>query len=279
MRPLLSCLILLSACKNDPEPADDIALEIPVSAKVGTLPAACGTDYTLGSSSATVQLADARVFLSGIEVRDSEGNWTALTLDESDWQHEGIALLDFEDGTAACADSGTSQLNGSLKGTVPDGTYDAVRFDVGVPDALNHNDSASAPAPLNNPGMFWTWQGGYKHLRVDFMGAARWNVHVGSTGCASASPVTPPEAPCVNPNRATIELDLDPMTAGIEIDLAALVADADVAVNTPDTAPGCMSTPGDSTECNPVFDALGLDFAAGTCVAGCADQTVFAADL
>lgn len=274
-------LLLLAACSGDGDSGTDDtaiggepqALSIPFDAVVGSDMAMCGMSYAISGQDA--ELADARLFLSNLEVR-IDGAWQAVTLDDTDWQHDGVVLLDFEDGSGACADSGTSDLNDTVTGTAPAGTIDGFRFDVGVPFALNHNDSATAPAPLNAPGMFWTWQGGYKFVRVDYAvtGGERWNVHVGSTGCVSDAPVDAPAEECGAPNRATVELDLDP-ASGVTIDLGALVTGADIGVNTAKTPPGCMSSPTEPDDCSPVFSNLGLDFSSGVCAGDCAGQAVF----
>jgi uncharacterized repeat protein (TIGR04052 family) len=255
---------------------DDVTTQqvmISFDAVVGGEAAACSTSYTVGGH--TFELADARMYLSNVEVR-VDGTWEPLALTESDWQHEGIALLDFEDGSGGCADSGTSDLNDMVMGDAPAGTIDGLRFDVGVPFELNHLDSATAPAPLNAPGMFWSWQGGYKFVRVDYLveGAERWNVHIGSTGCVSDAPVSAPEAECNAPNRSVVELDVD-LSEAITIDLGALIDGADVASNLVDTPPGCMSSPMEPDDCAPVFGNLGLDFSTGFCADDCAGQAVF----
>jgi uncharacterized repeat protein (TIGR04052 family) len=250
-------------------------------ALVGDEPARCGVSYDgLGVSSRSAQLADARLFVSRIEARNTAGLWTPMLLETNDWQHEGVALLDFEDGTGACADSGTAETNVSVTGTLPAGDYDGVRFQVGIPFELNHLDSATAPSPLNAPGMFWAWQGGYKFARVDWTVAdgdtARWNIHLGSTGCVSPSSTTPPEQPCERGNLPIIELvDIDLDAQVVRFDLKSLVANADIAANTQGTAPGCMSGPGEPDDCGSVFAAFGLAFNDGNCANDCAGQTVF----
>lgn len=274
----------LSACSSQ-STTESVATQkvsLAFRASVGGAPADCSTTYTgLGSSNMEVQLADARLFLSEIEIRNTAGTWEKLELDESPWQHQGVALLDFEDGTGACADSGTADTNKILTGRAPQGTYDAVRFRVGVPFELNHIDNAVEPLPLNSPGMYWTWQGGHKFLRVDWMvkgGAVpRWNVHLGSTGCASAAKTEAPAAPCSKPNLPAITIEsfsLD--SAAIDLDLGALIRSADVAMNTQDSPPGCMSSPTEPEDCVAVFSSLGLGFEQGDCVNGCAGQSVFA---
>lgn len=294
MHRMFVLALALVACGTPTDPTDDptptptptagpetLDVTLSVDAVVDGAAAACGQDYTLGMDASSGQLADARLFVSAIEYRNADGEWVALTLEQDGvWQHENVVLLDFEDGTAGCADSGTPEMNTDIVGTLPDGTYDAVRFDVGVPFALNHNDSATAPAPLNAPGMFWTWQGGYKFVRVDFTMDGetpfRWNTHVGSTGCVSDAPVQAPVEECSRPNRASMVFESFSPTDSLTLDLAALVADTDVLTNTPDTPPGCMSNPAEPDDCGDTFAALGIDFATGACVDGCADQTVLA---
>jgi len=282
MLPMFACVLVACAQDDDGTGTDPHShtheVVLSFDATVGDAPAACGTNYTVGSANNAVQLADARLMLSNIQLRNTDGGWEDLALDDSDWQHEGIALLDFEDGTASCADSGTSQLNDQIIGQIGHGTHDAVRFDVGVPFALNHLDSATAPAPLNAPGMFWAWQSGYKFLRVDFAVAgdtpSRWNVHIGSTGCVSDAPTSAPEDPCTRPARATIELDLPP-TGELAIDLAQLVSAVDLSANSAETPPGCMSAPTEPADCSGTFGSLGMSFDTGTCENNCDGQTLF----
>lgn len=284
LRPTaLLAIPALAACDADSAtPPAPRQVTLAFEAYVGDQVAACGPTYAgIGTSSNDVSIADARLFVSAIELRSAAGAWIPLVLDAgSDWQHADIALLDFEDGTGPCADSGTALQNRQVSGSLPAGDYDAVRFTVGVPYALNHVDSAAAPAPLNAPGMFWVWRGGYKFARVDFVPVggpvARWNVHLGSTGCMSAAPTTPPDAPCSRTNAAVVELSgFDPAEDTIAIDLAQLVAGADLAVNTPDSPPGCMSAPEEPDDCTAVFSSLGVDFATGASPAASTVQTIF----
>lgn len=286
MRKALPLLLGLLACKGggdtDSDTPEGMDVTLSFEAVLGMSPAACGTPVTIGGVEA--ELADGRMFLSDIELRNADGDWVPLMLTPDDkWQREDLVLLDFEDGTGACADSGNSDLNDQAVGTVADGDYDAVRFVLGVPFEDNHNDSATEAPPLNAPGMFWTWQGGYKFVRVDYMttGATptRWNVHIGSTACESAAPVEAPANECGRSNRSTITLEgIDPMADTIEVDLGALVDGADISVNTVDTPPGCMSMPMEPDDCNPVYSNVGLDFATGSCTTDCSDQAVFSAN-
>lgn len=286
-----AAFLFLVACGTDPDPVDptddptdtpatvDVAIDF--DATVGGAAVSCADSFPVGQDLVSARVADARMFVSAIELRNEDGDWVAVDLEQDGmWQVENVALLDFEDGSGACADSGTPEMNTSVLGTVPEGTYDGVRFDVGVPFELNHADTTTAPAPLNAPGMFWTWQGGYKFLRVDFMdsttGVGRWNTHIGSTACASDAPVIAPAEPCGHPNRASITIEGVSNDGTVGLDLAALLAGTDLYTNTPDTPPGCMSNVMEPDDCNATFSSLGLDFATGFCASDdCATQTLF----
>ena len=259
----------------------DAAVSLNFTAVVGSQAVACGTEYTLGSADTTATLADFRLFVSNVRLIDDGGAEVPVALtQDGKWQYESLALLDFEDGSGACQDGGTTDLNGAVVGTVPAGTYDGVAFDLGVPFEFNHSDTATAPSPLNLPSMFWNWQGGYKFARIDVRptGGDPWNVHLGSTGCVSDGPTDAPEAECGKPNRPSVRLTgFDPLTTPIQMDLAALLEGVDVSSNTMDTPPGCMSNPTDTAECPALFSNLGLSFDSGACESGCADQSFFSA--
>jgi len=267
-------VVLLSSCASDAS----LSVRVPVSVTVGDRIAACGDIYELGTEGTSVQLSDARFFLSEVAFRNFEGDWLTLSLDDTIWQGNGIVLIDAEDGTGLCSDSGTSETNLSINGILPSGDFTAVRFTLGVPFELNHADQATAEAPLTVPGMFWTWQGGYKFLRTDWVredDGGRWNAHIGSSGCASDAPTVAPES-CTWPNRATITVDDFQLgTDTLVLDLAELFGGADLTADTEGSAPGCMSTPNDEAECTPLWESLGMSWSTGACVADCEDQVAF----
>lgn len=278
---------LLTACSRDAG-QDSVGMEgepvrISFTASLDGAPVDCSTPASIGAGEDTVTVADARFFVHAVQAQNADGDWVDLMLhDDGQWQVDGVALLDFEDGTGACADSGTADLKDTIHGVLPEGSYSALRFKVGVPFELNHLDSATSDAPMNTPGMFWSWQGGYKHLRVDFQVnrevPERWNVHVGSTGCVSDAPTQGPAEACAQPNVATITLeDFVPGSDSVAVDLGELAGGLDLGVNTADTPPGCMSAPSEPQDCAPVFEGLGLSFDSGACEADCAGQSLFSA--
>jgi len=141
------------------------------TALVGDQPAACGVMYEgVGAEDSQIEFQDLRFYVSNVRLINAAGEEVALELDgDSQWQHENVTLLDFEDGSALCAQSGNEAMNTQITGTAPDGDYTGLVYNVGVPFDLNHADVATAPAPLNVSSMWWNWQAGYKHVRIDIM--------------------------------------------------------------------------------------------------------------
>jgi uncharacterized repeat protein (TIGR04052 family) len=275
----LSGVLMMSAV-----PAQQ-SIELKFSAQVNGQPFSCGQSYTdIGTTKSTITPSDFRFFVSEVELLDAQGRATPLVLtQDKTWQVENVALLDFENGTGPCR-NGTVATNTSVRGTVPSGKYTGIRFTLGVPFNLNHVDPTTAPAPLSSTAMFWTWQGGYKFLKVDMAsagaatgqghggaqglghsgghgaaGASGFSVHLGSTMCASPSKTVAPSA-CTNPNRVTVSFaQFDASKQTVVAEIGALLAGANVDVNTPGTSPGCMSFLKDA-DCPPVMTALGLSY-------------------
>jgi uncharacterized repeat protein (TIGR04052 family) len=235
------------------------------AAVVGERPAACGMMYEgIGSESTDMELTDFRFYISNIELINAAGEAIPLELEQDGlWQHENTALLDFEDGSARCAEFGNSQLRDKVVGTVPDGEYSGLRFMMDVPFELNHLDVTAAASPLNIPAMWWNWQFGYKFTRIEMMASGQpWLLHLGSTGCEAPNGATPPEQPCANTNAVTVELEgFNPKMNFVLADVAALLATVDISTSTPEP-PGCMSGPQDP-DCTAIFPALGLNLETG----------------
>lgn len=259
-------LALLAALAASPAVADQ-SVTINFAAEIGGAPYACDQTYSdIGATKASVKATDFRTYISDVALITAQGTRVPVTLENDIWQHEGVALLDFEDASGACR-NGTAQTNTALRGTAPEGEYTGVAFTVGVPFAMNHGDPTVAPSPLNLTSMFWNWRGGYKFVRIDMVptdraadGPAGWFLHLGSTMCKAGSKTDSPAAPCAKPNTIQVQFDaFDPATDTVVIDPAAVVAQADLRVNAPDTSPGCMSFPGDP-DCNSVMSKLGLAY-------------------
>jgi uncharacterized repeat protein (TIGR04052 family) len=240
----------------------------------------------IGTTKASVTPNDFRLYVSEVELVGADGKGVPLTLEQDNkWQFKNVALLDFETGDAGCS-NGTPETRDFVRGTVPAGNYKGIRFKVGVPFELNHQDPTLAPSPLNLTAMFWTWQGGYKFIKIDFatgnqampakdMGAhdgamkgkmggkpgtsSGFSIHLGSTMCQSSSRTTAPTA-CANGNRIEVGFEsFDPAKNVVVFDPAPVLATSNVEVNTPETSPGCMSFPNDP-ECNSIMPKLGFSY-------------------
>jgi uncharacterized repeat protein (TIGR04052 family) len=271
MRRLLLLLPLL-ACDADREVALRFA---PV---FGDRPFACGEEFAgVGVGAATVTPRDFRLYVHDVALVRADGERVPVAVaDDGAWQHDGLVLLDFEDGTGACR-TGSPGTNLEVRGRVPDhDDYTALEFVLGVPEDRNHLDGATAPAPLNAQGLWWSWAGGYKYLRLDLQPATQpeFFYHLGATACDgdSAAGFT-----CAHRNLARVRLDLDPDADEVVVDAAAAFAAVDVERapdGVADRVPGCMAFPGDP-ECPAMMAPLGLRFEADEPAAS--PQTMFSA--
>jgi len=230
-------------------------------AAVGSESFACGSTYNgIGTTGATIEPSDFRFYVSDVRLVTADGTEVAVQLDQDGiWQLDDVALLDFENKDAPCT-NGTTQTNGTVRGRVPMGEYTGLRFALGVPPDKNHQDASVAQSPLNLTGMFWSWQDGYKFVRIDTAND-QLRIHVGSTGCVYGEPGQ--VSGCARPNRAEIRLaPFDASSNTVVADLAALLADSDITANQPATPPGCMASP-DDQDCAPMLRNLGLHFPEG----------------
>jgi uncharacterized repeat protein (TIGR04052 family) len=299
--------LLLSACNslaNLPATTPTATLSTqPVSiqfkAEVNGQPFACDQTYTaMGSSKTQISALDFRFYVSQVQLVNAQGQAVPVQLEQDGkWQYKNLALLDFENKTGSC--DGTADTHFEVKGTVPTGNYKGLKFEMGVPFELNHQDVNQAASPLNLTSLFWVWRSGYKFARLDVRSTGQpqgWFLHLGSTGCtgmapmsmaasgdmhihhevATADPVAhgdtsdlstmAPES-CAQPNRVSVSLpDFELQKNTVVADLGHLLADSDLDQNQANSAGGCMSASDDS-DCANVFKNWGLPFgaqAAGT---------------
>ena len=253
-------------------------ITIRFAAKVGSQPFSCGSTYRLGKPATDQTLSDFRFYASEVALIDANGKSVPVTLEQDGkWQYQNVALLDFENKTGACV-NGTTEMRDRIVGSVPKGKYIGLKFALGVPSSLNHEDSALAPSPLNLTGLWWIWQFGYKFARIDLQSPAMaqmdrklkheehsseassgFLIHLGSTGCQAGTASEKPTA-CSQPNRATVVLTrFDAAKNVVVADLARLVATSNLNQNQPKTAPGCMSESNDQ-DCMGIMTKLGLSF-------------------
>ncbi|WP_411824558.1 MbnP family copper-binding protein [Leptospira sp. 'Mane'] len=160
------------------------------------------------SESMNFYIKDARFYIHDVKLVNADGSTVDFTLTaDNKWQTSKVALLDFEDKTGDC--TGTTETNTSIKGTAPSGNYVGIQFKVGIPFDLNHLNSTTADAPLNNSAMFWAWASGYIFMKFDWLakeGAGSSNsFHLGSVGC-NGSGTSVLTTSCTYPNRPTITI-------------------------------------------------------------------------
>jgi uncharacterized repeat protein (TIGR04052 family) len=247
-----------------------VPVTIRVQAVVGNEPFACGRSYTgIGTTAATITAREFRFYVHNVRLVNARGDTVNAALQpNAPWQDTDVALVDVENGSGTCS-GGTPEMHSEFTVLAPAGAYRGVAFTLGVPFARNHGDLAAQPAPLSLSRLFWSWNGGYKFLRVDMRAsqgdsaATGWVIHLGSTGCSGAAGAKAPTK-CTQPNRADVALsNFDPSRDVVVADLAALLSRSDVRRNQPQTALGCMSAPND-TDCGGLFASLGLAHPAGT---------------
>lgn len=274
---------LVTICLTAAPALADVTVSIPFVAEIRGKPFSCAEVYPLGTEQTEAGILDFRMFVTNAALVTKDDEVVPIVLDaDGAWQTGNVALLDFENGTGHCA-NGTPQTNTTLRGTVPEGEYKWLTFEVGVPFELNHGDPTTAPSPLNVTAMFWNWRGGYKFVKFEVApvgmkptsepptdapkatdghggNAGDWYLHLGSTLCESATPIEAPMQPCRNPNRIAVNLEgIDLGKSVVVVDPAPVLVDTDITANAPDTSPGCMSAPDDS-DCAPVLPRLGLPF-------------------
>ena len=206
-------------------------------------------------------LGDLRFYIHDIELLTNEGQAHVLRLKpDNRWQSERVGLIDL---------SGADR-NEVVTGFVADETvkFKGIRFVLGVPFDLNHANALQAAAPLNRGDLFWTWQSGYKFLRLDVRSRNREHAfHLGSTGCSSASALRPPSQPCAQPNSIKVELrGFDPLKQPLVLN----VGDVVTALNTADRP--CTGDYAQSPACATAFATTGLDIVNGRCAGACRTQ-------
>lgn len=231
---------------------------------VGDAAFACGQTYAnLGVESTTITPRDFRFYVHDVQLIAADGARVPVELTADSWQYQGVALLDFEDFTGGCQD-GTAETNTTLRGTVPDGTYIGVAFTIGIPDALNHADMTSLPAPLNLTGLWWSWRFGHIFLAAvthteitePTPGTNDHYFHLGAIDC-TGDPEIGEAVTCAKPNLPQFAITgLDPLTQPIVVDYGALLSRSKLA-----TTVGCHSF--SEEPCAGPFDLVGLDWATG----------------
>jgi uncharacterized repeat protein (TIGR04052 family) len=256
-------VLLVAGCAGQTE------VDVRFGASLGDEPFACGTDLSpVGSTGLSASPRDLRFYVHDVTFLDEAGAALPTTTAKNPWQHDGVVLVDLEDGSGDCETLSTDVHD--YASVSVEGQPAGLRFVLGVPPELNHLDAAVATSPLNVPKLFWSWAMGYKYFVAELRTPQREEIlfHIGATGCMEAED----GFSCAQDNLVTVELpQFDPAVDVVDVALDALWGDLDLSGTTEeDSIPGCMSFPEDP-ECVPVFEAFGLPY--GGVVA--AEQRVF----
>jgi cytochrome c peroxidase len=128
------------------------SMHVEVAALNGDAPLAFDSFRRTSPDRAAFSVSRLDFLLGDIALKKADGEWMGL----NDWQ----AFISLRNGR-----------NGFTLRGIPEGSYKAVRFLVGLPAEVNNSDAAKYPAdhPLNPNlnGMHWSWQGGYIFLALE----------------------------------------------------------------------------------------------------------------
>ncbi|WP_240652863.1 MbnP family copper-binding protein [Rheinheimera riviphila] len=198
-------------------------------------PIDCNSKLLLGGQ--PWQLQQLQFYLSNFSQQQQP-----LLLQPNDYQSTELALLGSD-----CQSPGQWQLQFAAPLL-----HAPLEFELGVPFLLNHQNPLTAGVPLQQMDMHWAWQSGYKFFRLDLNGPQHdWSLHLGSSGCSSASVMRAPTTPCTAPNRVQVQLPYQDQST-LTLDLAALFGDFIPAADN-----SCMADPA-SLSCQQLLPALGI---------------------
>jgi uncharacterized repeat protein (TIGR04052 family) len=261
----LSLLILAGVCGCGGEPTVQIHQDVAITfeAVFGVKPFSCFGTFNVGTKGSSVKPLDFRFYVHDVVLTTAGGERAPVTLSaDPTWQRDGVALVDLETGDGTCA-AGTLATHATVTGRVPRRSdYQGLSFKVGVPETMNHLDAARSPAPFNEPGLWWSWKGGYKYLRLEISTPANpdgFYFHLGATNCQG----TVGAFQCAKSNVAEVSLPtFVPGQSHVQADLAAFYAGLDVDQRPDfqaDFVAGCMAFRGDP-ECPAMMGQFGLPF-------------------
>ncbi len=157
-------------------------LELKINLRVGEAPLEFGKMYkTTNGTEYSVDLLN--FYTSSVALIKPDGslfNVPGVSLTkfgtEAMTPHSGMASGGTSSTTMAPKLMQGGQLNKVMstqgatffKASVPAGEYRGVRFEVGVPETLNHRDASTLQLPLGlESGMFWAWNPGYIFFRFE----------------------------------------------------------------------------------------------------------------
>lgn len=151
---LLSCCLVASCSDNatDPPVTGPQHFTLQFVPMFGATPLVFDTPYQTIANE-TVRFTGIKFYVTGIELIPETG--AAVEIDT-------LILVDF----TMPNNSATGLVELSTMANA--GSYKAVHFHIGVPQASNHLDAATQGPPLGpNSGMYWSWVPGYIFHRIE----------------------------------------------------------------------------------------------------------------
>lgn len=244
------------------------SVRIRFQAKVYDQAFSCDRTYPgLGSTHVDATPRDFRFFAQDVALLRADGTEVPFEMDElAPTQTSEVALIDLTEETGSCAGTGKGTRSSEIVGSVPEGSYAGLAFTNAVPEALNHADATADTTkdPLRDISLNWNWVSGYRFivaeaLRVDDdldAGALADPVsliHIGSTKCSGSAKAG---ISCANANRNRVRLEgFDPTTQRVIADFGAVFSGIDLKTG--------LQCHGTGPECEPLYDAWGIDIATG----------------
>ncbi len=181
---ILSCWLILVGCSEPPQ--QDVLVPFSLAFQGEPIDTSrCQGASTNASTSETIStqptINAVTLYVHNIELKNAQGKWVAAKMQSSTeqaWHDQQIALLDLTPCQAELMGGQALPLQ------LPKDQYQGIRFTLGVPEALNHQDPMQAKPPLDLPQFQWHWTVGYKFAYFDL--AWQGNTvkhHLGSSGC------------------------------------------------------------------------------------------------
>ena len=164
-----------------------------------------------------MELSQFWFYLSRFKV-EINGQWHDLRLQTTKWQQNDVALVGQH-----CSENTDKNWKLALEDNMPTG-INSLAFSIAMPFNLNHQSPLKAEGIFDNANMFWTWQQGYKSLRLDLKDDKEgWAYHIGAVGCNSPSVMRAPMTPCRETNHVNVELVNFDRNKPITVDLARII--------------------------------------------------------
>ena len=223
--------LVLVACAPQPTPLEFFPV-------VGDEHFRCTSAWAeIGTTRSIIQPLDYRMTISEIELLSEKGP-VKYELDENSRQRNGLALLDFEDGTGSCV-GGTGETSFSVIGTPRGaGPFTGLQFRFGA--AAPHTGSlAFLPDGLVDAQRPIGLQ-----LALSSSANARWRIQYSGDGVVV-------RIECYDPTKYIAFIDARILLAPFDVNAAAVA---------PDTLPGCGMA-ADDVDCAPLGAVLNRTFA------------------